>query len=739
MAKHLDKFNKPFENSSLPYLLLEVLTDGEGQLSDLKFLYLNEAAGKLWGLAPEGLTGKRFTKRFPGRSLAPFAPAQAVAFSGSTAVLSCPGPKGESLRLHCSQPMYGLVSCILEPPAPAQSPAERAALLEHLPGAALVLELGRGGLRPLEWSRALGQLCGREDAALSALAGEEFSRLIEPEDRPALLQALLDCARSGEPADLGIRLMLEGGGSRYVSLRAELMEKTADCSLFCALLLDEDGRERQRAREAAAHQEAQEAWGQLRHCMEALPLGGAILSRRGEGWEALRLSRGLSELLGEGPEALRRHILEEPLWRVPQEERQALMDAAKEARRKGAPLRRRCPLLAEEGAPARWLLIEAVWQPQEDGRELLFVACSDVSEEQSLLSQLEFYTRLSELLLRDTRLVTFDYDPATDLCRIFRLNKEGRRRARSIPHYLEDLVGSPVIFEEDKALLSQAVREAAKKPGTEAVEYRADYDGCGWRWYRLSWQSLFDRRGDVYRLIGRAEDITAQKARSQRFWKLCREQKELPAGLMASAQLDLRKNRILDARGAGGELLQKLFGNTAEEWLDSLAALLPEPTEQAIFRERFSRPSLLDAFHRGEGQRSLSHGFAPQAGQSLRVRTEAELLPEPESGSATLFLKVWEEAPQGILPRLLALDYRFLCTLEEGGRVFLPGESEPRRYEDMARQYEAHYRETAPTLEALWGEFSKRGALEQRLPDGDRVLWSWLDPQKSSALLRCRK
>ena len=35
MAKHLDKFTRPFQNSTIPFALAEVLTNGRGEMVDV--------------------------------------------------------------------------------------------------------------------------------------------------------------------------------------------------------------------------------------------------------------------------------------------------------------------------------------------------------------------------------------------------------------------------------------------------------------------------------------------------------------------------------------------------------------------------------------------------------------------------------------------------------------------------------------------------------------------------------
>ena len=49
MAKHLDKFTKPFRDSHIPFLLAEVLTDGGGSMVDLICRFVNPPAAELTG------------------------------------------------------------------------------------------------------------------------------------------------------------------------------------------------------------------------------------------------------------------------------------------------------------------------------------------------------------------------------------------------------------------------------------------------------------------------------------------------------------------------------------------------------------------------------------------------------------------------------------------------------------------------------------------------------------------
>ena len=52
MAKYLSKFSKPFQNSRIPFLLAEVITNGSGEMVDLICRFANAPAAAVLGLPP---------------------------------------------------------------------------------------------------------------------------------------------------------------------------------------------------------------------------------------------------------------------------------------------------------------------------------------------------------------------------------------------------------------------------------------------------------------------------------------------------------------------------------------------------------------------------------------------------------------------------------------------------------------------------------------------------------------
>ena len=133
MAKHLDKFSRPFQNSPIPFVLAEALTNGTGDIVDLVCRFLNPAAAALLQLAPEEVQDRRLSQFAPLPAAGVLAPVQAVAFSGSSASFPYVTAAGQALSVTCYQVMYGIVALLLDPQGSAESAQGEPSLPDALP------------------------------------------------------------------------------------------------------------------------------------------------------------------------------------------------------------------------------------------------------------------------------------------------------------------------------------------------------------------------------------------------------------------------------------------------------------------------------------------------------------------------------------------------------------------------------------------------------------------------------
>ncbi len=753
MAKHLDKFTSAFRQSRIPFLLADVMTDGSGAMVDLSCRFLNPSAAALLGTTVEELKNKRFSRVLPGRFLSAFAPVQSVAFSGGSVSFTCGGADGADLAVTAYQAMYGTVACILDP----LTDARHDTAANSAPVAMAVLELGRGALRCLSFNQRLCTITGWSRRELLDRFAGDASALVHKSDWPELLQVMMDAVRENRPFEHEFRLLRQDGNFLWVLMRAERLSADRGVTVLQTMLLDVDALHHTRSRLQEAQSQLESSSGQMEGLLDALPCGCAVLRQTTEGApEVLLTSRRLANMLGYSPSEFLRRLKGDPISRIHPDDREALLTAALSARVNRRPLRHTCRVRAK-GGRILWAMLEAVWQPQKDDSSLLFAVCADVTAERETEDALRMQKELCDLLLNRSHIVSFDYDPATGIAHLETYDQSGHRSTRQAEAYLDELDNSPTVHPDDRGRVATALRRASARPGTGTLEYRADYNGLGWRWYRMSLVNLFDQQGNVYSLLGKAEDITDRRAAAAHFKALVQQHKKNARSALASARLDLSENRILDSRGSGRHLMQVLLSNSAEACLRHIRDNIPDPRQQRAFAHQFSHAALLDAFHKGHTRHEMEHLFQLEDG-ALWVQSTAEVAEDPESRRIEVFFRAVDvdalHHQSAVLEALAQRDYDAVLSVDaDSGLCRLYG-SAPLPAGTTYRALTARWvrrMEAGPLrarlrralrLEAMLAALEHQPLYEASVPGetgNTRLCCSWLDRNSRTLLITLSK
>lgn len=726
MSKRLDRFTRSFQASAIPFLLAEVLTNGAGEMVDLVFRFLNAPAAALLDVKAEDLTGQRFTRAFPSGTLAALAPLGKVAFSGSSAAFSYTTALGRPLKITCYQPMYGLAACLLEAACPAEQPAPPPSAPEdRLPGVPLTLALRRGRLRNLAFSPRLCEMTGYSQKAFLNRFSDDFSALVTPEDWPALLQHLMDALREGRPLIHTFRLVCREA-PLWAELRTQAPFRQEGAAVFRGILLDVDRQQRERLRLEEELRRLESARDRSVQLLERMPGSMLLIQFPPEGpGRPIWASPRAEALLGLSVPEL---ALEIPVFLVLPTDREALIQTVRQARSAEEPFRCAFRIRRKDGALV-WLELQGRFQPQHDGGALLYAALEDVTQRKRQEAELRQFREFTDLLLHEADLVTLDYNPAEDSARIERPRPGGGRETERIEGYLVCLKDRACIHPADRRAVSAALRQMAEKPGMETFLFRSCRPGQGWRTYQATCAPIFDRRGNVYRIMGKAVDVTARLAAAERYRELCARQKRLTREALAAARLDLTANRILDARGAGRHMTRSLFGNTAEDCLAGIRDNLPLPGEREAFARQFCRDTLLDAFRRGSTHFGLSHHITVGSGVILHARSMLELAENPETRQTEAFFAVVNTEPEHLKVRTLE------ALLQKEGRTALAVRPSTGRCTPLLGDCPDAYADlSGPSLEEVLA------ALEQaprcvRRTGGQTFTFSWLDATRDLLLV----
>jgi diguanylate cyclase (GGDEF)-like protein len=116
------------------------------------------------------------------------------------------------------------------------------------------------------------------------------------------------------------------------------------------------------------------------------------------------------------------------------------------------------------------------------------------------------------LLGEDASVVTFDYDPKADALVYSMFAGCGARVESTVRGYLENLTANGRVAPESREICRANMLHALRAPMSGSFEYRANFFGEGYRWYRLRYVSAADADGCVYRVVGCADEIEKEMA-----------------------------------------------------------------------------------------------------------------------------------------------------------------------------------------------------------------------------------
>lgn len=677
MAKRYERFTKPYEHSKIPFLLAEVVTNGKGEMVDLICRFANQPAADLLGTSPAALCNQRFCQAVAPDRLSELTPLCQVAFSGSSQSFICETVTGHRLQITCYQLMYGLCACILEE-GQAKTIGSHSLvdlLTDSLPGGTAVIELGKGSMRGLSFSRQVSELAGYPYRELLNRFSADLSPLICPDDRLGLVQCLMDAASSDQPVCHEFRLLRRDKSLLWVTMHAKRISINGPTSVFQAVLLNIDSQKRGEELLRMVQQNLSESMAHLDYLLDSIPGGGCLFRLPADGGtpQLLRVSQGFSKLLGFPRADLLKKMGSDPLWRIHPDDRADFL-AAQDAVLSGRLSPHNTFRFQRKDGTYLWLSLSLASQAQEDGGVWIYTVYTDVTREKGIQKELQFYSELSDLFLERAGSISIDYDPCSDTARFVTLNVGGQQLVRTIPDYQKTLLVSATIHPDFRDAVLAELHAACKKPKKGTFSYLGNYGGQDFRWYQASFVSLTDHLGNVCRVIIKSEDISEREAAAVRFRDQMTRWESAGKEILCSIRLDLSENKPLDARSDNPYLLRTMFGNSADDCISGIQQNIPEEENRIRFGASFSRESLLKAFQGGTFHFGLEHRFLTGPKSAVWVRSMGELVENPENRHVEINLFLldtdFQKCRSIIMDRLAEQVFYLIMTVDVSSRRF---------------------------------------------------------------------
>lgn len=162
----------------------------------------------------------------------------------------------------------------------------------------------------------------------------------------------------------------------------------------------------------------------------------------------------------------------------------------------------------------RWIKCRYQCLSSGERGPIIFVQIEDVtglhamSEEVRRLEQEQkwkqtMYQKLAEI----PGMITYDYNPKTDRWTMHICEKDGKMKMMQTEGFFDRLSEQDWIHADSVELLGRTYQEALRSPQSGIVEFKGRFFGEAYRWMRSYYTSVADENGEVYRLVGRADDI----------------------------------------------------------------------------------------------------------------------------------------------------------------------------------------------------------------------------------------
>lgn len=149
---------------------------------------------------------------------------------------------------------------------------------------------------------------------------------------------------------------------------------------------------------------------------------------------------------------------------------------------------------------------------EEDGSTLLYAAIDDVSEQMEIQRGKAVQDQMYQMILEETGTIIFHYDVETDRLNYYEPTVLSDKRSASVNNYTSNIHLFPVLEEEDRVKFAEEIKKLSKTPSASELVVNIDVDGYPRR-FRAFFKSMIDREGNVFRVIGKIEDIDEEMSR----------------------------------------------------------------------------------------------------------------------------------------------------------------------------------------------------------------------------------
>lgn len=158
-----------------------------------------------------------------------------------------------------------------------------------------------------------------------------------------------------------------------------------------------------------------------------------------------------------------------------------------------------------------WLNTKYIVRDEDEGT-VLYAAIDDVSEQMEEQRGKVVQDQMYQMILEETGTIIFHYDIETDRLNYYEPTVLSNKKSVSIKNYSDNVQLFIAINEKDREKFAEEIKKLSVTPAASELVVNIDVDGYPRR-FRAFFKSMVDREGNVFRIIGKIEDIDEEMSR----------------------------------------------------------------------------------------------------------------------------------------------------------------------------------------------------------------------------------
>ncbi|MEG2097228.1 MAG: ATP-binding protein, partial [Pseudoflavonifractor sp.] len=263
----------------------------------------------------------------------------------------------------------------------------------------------------------------------------------------------------------------------------------------------------------------------------------------------------------------------------------------------------------------------------------------------------------------------WEYVYATDELEVFSKSSRVDSKGNLVKKYAQSAVGEKHIREDCAQLLLKTIGEMKRGAQEKTVDLWMRLTAEEEYWCeRVTCTNLFSEDGVPLKAYCVGHDVTREKEAEKRYRDELSYRQAMQKATIASVNMSLTENRILDYKSSIPELVARMKAvQTAQGYFDLVYTQLTTPELQERCGAMFSRDALLRHFAAGET--TLSMDLTRRiAGRSYQTVMTVHMTKKPENNEVVAIVYsrdvTGERTMQSIMDAVVKTDYDFLVVVD---------------------------------------------------------------------------